>query len=953
MATDNHPIEFRNAKVSFAVDISGSTYGPTLTAEKGFIRSVSSQLSPRSRLDVKVLPWDHEPHTIRSLTQLSLLEDKGGTDPAAILTSDAHKSALAESSLWFLMTDGLIQKEARVKFAHDIAMEGIHGISCVIVIFGNPSVGPGNCDISVGISVFAAVPDCAFLFCNETNGDLRILQTKGSFNALLKGTEPPILDASSRWESQPRILASDFAAVSLPPPKKLSPTQLALQNSIVIDLEDLFANRLSEDEVQQLFDNEDNMATLLRTSQSRDQQDRFQTWIYQQAIEPGDPLHMPRVDFNAQAEALFKELLALMRHEQQLPAPLQGRLQAAHLDNMKRFLGILRQKAERAEHRNKVSCGAIISLSAPAESSSALNRRRERRQSVGQLETPSDLPAADGWSALWKDITNPSLKGLLFTTGVRENTGSFKGTCPICGASDITLAWLFRPVVLPPNGGRTRNFPLPGSRTHLAFPLAMGHFAETSGVLPGGPALPRRGSFFSTVSLPSTATPPRAPPSAAPFCPALACDPCSVLYSRDGAHAHDVTAALPLVRYAENRQAIHAILDTAFEGRFSDTCLPQVFLSVLLLSGNMAGPPHHPGAPDRKRARLSLDNTSRLSISDSDLRAAGTAVVQNNTYRNAIEWTVRDLMHAVPVPRELSESFSQSHAETPSESVPPLGTWPLGTVLASAFESLDLANEEPASSSAFGDATTATMAAGTISTRRNPSATGRALAAVGPLLRYPLPGFVAMLRAAALDGTIDAKQRQRAIFCRVLLLLCEELEKSVCGVEQVGRRRNALRLLEGILWQPATTAHIRSLTVPRNGFAAASLGDHSHHHGREHLPGSRTLGRKPVKTVSVSSLRFTPLLSRESYNMLRRADEELRELEDPAFSWPGAAIALFLHALFREVKSGSGKLEAWHEFESVIQAGDLDGLLFHPEVVVEEDVESLWERMQVEGLASA
>ncbi|KAK0656974.1 hypothetical protein B0T16DRAFT_385591 [Cercophora newfieldiana] len=166
------------------------------------------------------------------------------------------------------------------------------------------------------------------------------------------------------------------------------------QDSMVIDLEDLFANRLSEDEVQRVFDNDENLASLLRTSQSR------------------------------------------------------GQLQAAHMDNMKRFLGILRSNLQKSLLRRETSDCVMESV------------WREDR----------------AWAA-----ADPSLKGLLFTTGVRANTGSFK---------------------------------------------------------------------------------------------ALACDPCSVLYSRNGALAYDVTAALSLVRYAENRQVIHATLDTAFEGRFSDTCLP-------------------------------------------------------------------------------------------------------------------------------------------------------------------------------------------------------------------------------------------------------------------------------------------------------------------------------------------------------------------------------------------
>jgi hypothetical protein len=170
---DSQPL--RTTSMSFAVDISGSTHGQTLESEKTFIRKVSSLLSPRARFASKTLPWDDKAHPILSLAQVDNLEDRGGTDPGALLSNTKHSLALKDSSLWFLMTDDLIPSEARVRFANDLAKHGIHGVSCIIIIFGNPSTGPASCDISVGVSVFATVPNCAFLFCDENNVSLRMM----------------------------------------------------------------------------------------------------------------------------------------------------------------------------------------------------------------------------------------------------------------------------------------------------------------------------------------------------------------------------------------------------------------------------------------------------------------------------------------------------------------------------------------------------------------------------------------------------------------------------------------------------------------------------------------------------------------------------------------------------------------------------------------------------------
>ena len=341
----------------------------------------------------------------------------------------------------------------------------------------------------------------------------------------------------------------------------------------------------------------------------------------------------------------------------------------------------------------------------------------------------------------------------------------------MCGASDITLAWLFRAVVPPPptperpNGGGTQGFPSPGGRAHLVFPLAMGHFLETAGVLPTVSSYFSSSASISSVHLPTTASSTRSL-TAVPSHPALACDPCSVFYARDGALAYGITVALPLVRYAENRQAIHAALDTAFDSRFSDASLPQVFLSVLLLSDHAPGPPRaRSPVPSFRGGLLRLIRNIRIRPEPAfDIEVAGAAAAAANTYHAAVEWTVRDLLHAIPVRRGLSESFSLprvatdgSLADSPPPPPPPI--WPLGAVLADAFERLDIADDTPTPSTAEGIEGVANASRGRPPRSR---VNGRALAAAAPLLQNPLPGFIAMLRAVALGTVGSARSNDNA-----------------------------------------------------------------------------------------------------------------------------------------------------------------------------------------------
>lgn len=883
---------FRDAVVSFAIDISGSTYGSTLAAEKAFIRSVSNLLSPRARFSSKILPWDDKAHRILSLAQLNDLEDQGGTDPGALLANSSHKAALRESSLWFLMTDGLIPAEVRSKFARDIAQHGVHGVSCVVVVFGNPSTGPASCDISVGVGVFAIVPNCAFLFCNETNGDLRVMQTKGTFNVLLKGQPHPVFESSSRWDVLPQISIADFAAVSVPAPQRLGANEVALQDSLIINMDDLFANRLSPDQIANIFSDVSNLDSVRMTLQARNQQGDFRHWLQQQTIRPDDPLIIPRSDLEGKAESLFTELIDLVSRGQSPPNPLQSRLRAAYRENMRLFIVAAQRQIRMATERKDVIADVSRSSYSPIHLSPAMTPSRSHRPPISgpQREKPSwdevssvtpqnqivhassRPPGAPrpvrrtGWSkesptstetyqrkaveerwGSWETSEiDPSLRNLLYTTGLRSTKGSFKGTCPLCGASDMTMAWLFRApfstLSKPPTPGATEGFPSPGSRIRLAFPLAMGSFMETSGVL----------ASISTAPTPLLSGP-------VPQTPTLVCDPCSAMYTRNGALSFGVTVALPLVRFSGNQEAVCNALNIAFEGRFANCDLPQVFLSVLLL------------ATEKRAPTPRLPPTPTPSELDFDIPATMAAAAAAGTFRAAVEWTVRDLLHSVVTLRELSESFS-----LPSDSPAPV--WPLVTVLTGSFEELD--------SSCFSGEQDMVV----------------------PLLRYPLPGFLAILKAASVIN-VAIETRRRSAFRRLLHLVCEELDKAA---EQAPHSQSVAQLFGGLLGRPLTP------------------------HPTIVEQGSKW---ELAVSVSIQSLRFTSLLSAASYSMLSRA-EEFQYLEDPSATWVGPAIALFLHTLY-SVVTASPRMGASETFQAVMSTVPVGNALLRPEELDQDIVSSI------------
>lgn len=561
----DHP--FSDASIVFAVDRSGSTLGRPLQCELSFIAKVSRLLSTSSRFNVKVVPWDSTVDGVLPLEGVRTIRAGSGTNPAAILTNSTARAAIASSSLWFLMTDGLVSPRKQEMFARLVPQTGVHGVACIPVLFGSTSRPVSQCNISVGVSLFSLCPNSAFLYCDTSTEQVIVMQTKGIFNTLLNGAENPVIDNDATpWHSFPRLEILDLADILLPAPKKLTSDQVALQDGLVVNFEDLLANRLSPQQTDKIFSNEDNLNTITMSAQTRGAQTnrQYQNWVQVQQIHVRDPLSRPRLDRDQRARLVVAELTRLMNDGEVLPPDLQRRLRRAHIANMEDFLRSCHQELQMSRVRGrkisqhyKKSEGPIYSARAltsgdkipvrgavvdPVETSQTpVETSRSPVASVtaaaaAGIAGASALPGEERWKTLESLPLDPSLRNLLYTPGFRCVGGSFQGDCSICGITDATLAWLFRgPAV-------------PGASVNMDFPLAVGALAEVAGML------------SST----------------------LCCEPCSTYYVATGRPIRNETmiAALPMVRYEENASAYDLTLQTLLPG--PHLAKIQAFLSILL-----------------------------------------------------------------------------------------------------------------------------------------------------------------------------------------------------------------------------------------------------------------------------------------------------------------------------------------------------------------------------------
>ncbi|KAL0634034.1 hypothetical protein Q9L58_007052 [Maublancomyces gigas] len=514
---------FTQCRISLAVDISGSTAGRILNSEREFVMKLVSQLTPETiSQNAYVLPWNHAAARPCQIQNLLMLESFGGTNPVVLLNSQPHLAALKVSNLWFLLTDGEITSRDVRALATTLAEKSMHGVPCVIVIFDNKSKPPSNCNISVGISPFAAVPNSALLYQDITvGGKCHVLATKGCFDAFLPaGTEQPVLDASTSWDSLPTIHPeSAFRDLIIPAARELAPGELALSNDLTINFDNLFETDLDNGQIDQLLGNQNHLQSLLLSTHSRGQSASALSWLQRQTAVPQPSRVNNRLStLDPAAATSIRRITAALQSRESIVSPelsaLQRELRESHRRNS--------QITQDRDSRTNIINSAIDSLQQASQANWASSSLSTTRQSPA----PSLSRISDSESA-------PEI----------DRASTCRGECPICFESDSVLAILFKR----PQGYVAASAP---KNTTLTFPLASGSNPEHD--------------IISAW---------------------LVCEACSeyLVSARETPFRETATSALPLVSWSRNsalwRRALSQALDH-FSGA-SQPLLPILFLAIL------------------------------------------------------------------------------------------------------------------------------------------------------------------------------------------------------------------------------------------------------------------------------------------------------------------------------------------------------------------------------------
>ncbi|CAI6079817.1 unnamed protein product [Clonostachys chloroleuca] len=299
----------------FAVDVSGSTRGRVLREEQAAIDELGSALTKGgqfSKDEAWILPWDDRAHSRRPLNGAMSLVSGAGTRPSAVINDAIHKYTLQNSGLWCLMTDGYIDKLEVQSFANAIPRAGIHGTACIIITFGWYQRSPFECNVSVGMSVFAVAPHCLFLYHGIQDSKVYVFQAKGCFEKLLPEDKRFVaFNASTQWRDLHSVSYDEVAQVRVPRPIKLSVDSVLLPSGKTFDMRSIYDNSVSQQDQMDLLADYSSLDVVLLAAKTRGKSAAVRNWAEKarKENESRQPKSINCEDLNGKGTSQLKKLI--------------------------------------------------------------------------------------------------------------------------------------------------------------------------------------------------------------------------------------------------------------------------------------------------------------------------------------------------------------------------------------------------------------------------------------------------------------------------------------------------------------------------------------------------------------------------------------------------------------------------------------------------------------------
>ncbi|KAF4943730.1 hypothetical protein FGADI_13201 [Fusarium gaditjirri] len=263
---------------------------------------------------------------------------------------------------------------------------------------------PAACDISVGIAVYANVPHCLLLFHDIPTGIVRILQAKGNFQGLLPlsavGSNERIklrVNQYTAWPELPRIAYKDLFSLELSAIRDLEPDEMALQDGLIVNIPDMLAGNVDEATIEKIIHNSDNVRSLALAAQAKGTGEKVADWLISHQLPASERAKRP-VDVDHRAHKAISALLEALKSSSsdEIVEDLRREVRQAHAMNMKVHRRKLKGDADESEDEAKKTNQRLYN--AARASAGRMSKRRRHADTAPSLPDRPPSPAALSWN---------------------------------------------------------------------------------------------------------------------------------------------------------------------------------------------------------------------------------------------------------------------------------------------------------------------------------------------------------------------------------------------------------------------------------------------------------------------------------------------------------------------------------------------------------------------------
>ncbi|KAF9760843.1 hypothetical protein IL306_004095 [Fusarium sp. DS 682] len=201
------------------------------------------------------------------------------------------------------------------------------------------------------------------------------------------------------WPELPRIAYKDLFSLELSVIRDLEPDEMALQDGLIVNIPDMLAGNVDESTIEKIIHNSDNVRSLALAAQTKGTGKKVADWLISHQLPASARAKKPMdVDHRAHKaiSALLEALSSASSNES--VADLRRQVRQAHAMNLKLHRRKLKGDADESEDEAKKTNQRLYNAARASAGRLKKRRRQTPKKAAPAVQDRSPSPAHDSWN---------------------------------------------------------------------------------------------------------------------------------------------------------------------------------------------------------------------------------------------------------------------------------------------------------------------------------------------------------------------------------------------------------------------------------------------------------------------------------------------------------------------------------------------------------------------------